>query len=70
MFPEKLKCIIFLLIVEKPDWKLLKDHLHKEGRIAKEDLIRLVNDCNKILRNEGNLVFLQDPLTVVGDIHG
>ena len=59
-----------ILIVEKPDWKLLKDHLHQEGRIAKEDLIRLVNDCNKVLRNEGNLVFFQDPLTVVGYIHG
>lgn len=41
----------------------------------------MVQDCNKILssfcvllfsseENEGNLLFLQDPLTVVGDIHG
>ena len=41
MFPEKLK--------RKPDWKLIKDHLHKEGRIAKAELIKLVVDCNKIL---------------------
>ncbi|KAM3137460.1 Serine/threonine-protein phosphatase 2B catalytic subunit alpha [Paramecium bursaria] len=62
MFPEKLK--------NKPDWKLIKDHLHKEGRIAKEDLFKLVAECNKLLKNEGNLLYLQDPLTVVGDIHG
>lgn len=41
MFPEKFK--------RKPDWKLIKDHLHKEGRIAKTELIKLVVDCNKIL---------------------
>ncbi|KAL4432241.1 hypothetical protein ABPG74_020209 [Tetrahymena malaccensis] len=54
----------------KPDWKIIKDHLSKEGRIEKEDLVRLVADCNKIMRNENNLLNLQDPLTVVGDIHG
>ncbi|CAD8181791.1 unnamed protein product [Paramecium octaurelia] len=62
MFPDKLK--------NKPDWKLLKDHLQKEGRIAKEELFKLVADCNKLLKNEGNVLYLQDPLTVVGDIHG
>jgi len=62
MFPDKLK--------NKPDWRLIKDHLQKEGRIAKEDLIKLINDTNKIFKNEGNLLYLQDPLSVVGDIHG
>ncbi|CAK75018.1 unnamed protein product (macronuclear) [Paramecium tetraurelia] len=62
MFPDKLK--------NKPDWKLIRDHLQKEGRIAKEDLFKLVADCNKLLKNEGNVLYLQDPLTVVGDIHG
>ncbi|CAK80679.1 unnamed protein product (macronuclear) [Paramecium tetraurelia] len=62
MFPDKLK--------NKPDWKLLRDHLQKEGRVSKEDLYKLVGDCNKLLKNEGNVIYLQDPLTVVGDIHG
>ncbi|CAD8176137.1 unnamed protein product [Paramecium pentaurelia] len=62
IFPDKLK--------NKPDWRLLLDHLSKEGRIAKEDLIKLVSECNKIFKNEGNLIYLHDPLTVVGDIHG
>lgn len=34
---------------DKPDWKLLKDHLQKEGRVSKEDLCKLVGDCNKLL---------------------
>ncbi|KAL4466328.1 hypothetical protein ABPG72_020177 [Tetrahymena utriculariae] len=54
----------------KPDWKLIRDHLQKEGRISKENLIKLIDDCNRILKNEPNLIVLQDPLTVVGDIHG
>jgi serine/threonine-protein phosphatase 2B catalytic subunit len=54
----------------KPDWKLLRDHLHKEGRVDKPDLIKLVTDCNKIMKGEGNVLFLSDPLTVVGDLHG
>jgi serine/threonine-protein phosphatase 2B catalytic subunit len=42
-------------------------------------LFKLVADCNKLLsnfnnliflENEGNVLYLQDPLTVVGDIHG
>jgi len=62
MFPERLR--------GKPDWKLIKDHLQKEGRIAKEDIIKLINDANKLFKNEGNLIYLDDPLNVVGDIHG
>lgn len=33
----------------KPDWKCLRDHLAKEGRIDKEDFVKLINDTNKIL---------------------
>lgn len=49
MFPDKLKSIQKFDMKDKPDWKLLKDHLQKEGRITKEDLYKLVGDCNKIL---------------------
>lgn len=54
----------------KPDWKVMRDHLSKEGKVAKEDFIKIINDCNKIFKNENNLLYLQDPVTVVGDIHG
>ena len=33
----------------KPDWKLIRDHLHKEGRIAKPELFKLIQEMNKIL---------------------
>ena len=41
------KCFVSF-ILDKPDWKLLKDHLSKEGRITKEDLLKLIADANKI----------------------
>eukprot|EP01015_Nassula_variabilis_P014763 TRINITY_DN22241_c0_g1_i1.p1 TRINITY_DN22241_c0_g1~~TRINITY_DN22241_c0_g1_i1.p1 ORF type:complete len:127 (+),score=27.53 TRINITY_DN22241_c0_g1_i1:30-383(+) len=54
----------------KPDWKLIKDHLFKEGRIEKAHLIKLVQDTNKIFMSESNVLNVSDPVTVVGDIHG
>jgi len=31
---------------------------------------KLIDDTNKLFKNESNLLYIQDPLTVVGDIHG
>ena len=54
----------------KPNWRLLKDHLLKEGRIEKSDLILLIEQAMGIFRRERNMLELKDPVTVVGDIHG
>lgn len=58
LYPEKLKGSFFLywnlhymiiiVFLGKPDWKLMKDHLQKEGRISKEDLRKIVGDVSKI----------------------
>lgn len=34
--------------LDRPDWKLLRSHLQREGRVAKEDVIQIVNEMNKI----------------------
>ncbi|KRX00376.1 hypothetical protein PPERSA_08882 [Pseudocohnilembus persalinus] len=54
----------------KPNWKLIRDHLKQEGRVEKEDFLTLIAQTNKIFQQESNLLHIQDPLTVVGDIHG
>ena len=53
-----------------PDWKLLKEHLSREGRLAKADLLELINIFIGIVKAEPNIVKIDDPVTVVGDIHG
>lgn len=48
-----------------------------EGRLYKQHVQILIEETNKILsrlsthsESEGNLIYLHDPITVVGDIHG
>ena len=53
-----------------PDWKVLKSHLTKEGHLAKPDIIELTNLFRDIIKNEPNIVKLNDPVTIVGDLHG
>jgi serine/threonine-protein phosphatase 2B catalytic subunit len=53
-----------------PDWKTVKNHLIKEGRLSKSDIIDLLNLFKDIIKNEPNIVKLKDPVTVVGDLHG
>jgi len=53
-----------------PDWKLLKSHLTKEGHLSKPDIIELTNLFKNIIKNEPNIVKLNDPVTIVGDLHG
>lgn len=54
----------------KPDWKLLKTHFSQEGTLAKPDALKIISQVSMLLKAEPNLLSLQDPVTVVGDIHG
>ncbi len=49
---------------------MLRDHLAREGRLEKSDLLELINNFINIIKAEPNIVRIQDPVTVVGDIHG
>jgi len=53
-----------------PDWKILRDHLAREGKLEKKDVLDLINTFISIVRSEPNIIQVQDPVTVVGDIHG
>jgi len=41
-----------------------------EGRLNKKDLMTIINRVDPILDKEPNLLYLYDPITIVGDIHG
>lgn len=53
-----------------PDIQVLKNHLKKEGRVSKQDLLQIFNQVIEVFRKEKNLLELKYPVTVVGDIHG
>lgn len=53
-----------------PDWKALKHHITQEGKIDKEDLLKLISIFKTIIKTESNLIKVNDPVTIVGDIHG
>lgn len=42
----------------------------QEIKPKKEDAIKIIKATCKYFRNEPNLLYLADPLTIVGDIHG
>ena len=48
----------------------MKNHLNREGRVSKCDLLEIINIFTNIVKKEPNLIAIQDPVTVVGDIHG
>lgn len=52
------------------DWKLLKDHLLSEGRVSKSDFLTLISIAQDIMVKEPNVLLVQEPVVVVGDIHG
>jgi len=53
-----------------PDWRALRSHLAREGKVRKEVCLELIKKVSDITSTEPNLLRLKDPITVVGDIHG
>ncbi|MCQ2816066.1 MAG: metallophosphoesterase [archaeon] len=53
-----------------PNYKALKEHLQKEGKLEKNDIIKLIKLFKDIIKDEPNITKINDPVTIVGDIHG
>ncbi|CAG8835304.1 14768_t:CDS:2, partial [Racocetra persica] len=55
---------------EKPDIQYLKNHFYREGRITEEQALFIINKGTELLKQEPNLLEVDAPITVCGDIHG
>ncbi|KAF8932093.1 Metallo-dependent phosphatase-like protein [Dissophora ornata] len=55
---------------DRPDIAFLKNHFYREGRISEEQAIYILQKGTEILKKEPNLLEVEAPITVCGDIHG
>ena len=51
-------------------WEALFQKLMMDHVLPKEEVVLLIKVVNKFFQSEPNLIYLNDPVTIVGDIHG
>mmetsp|Transcript_124433 Transcript_124433/g.244053 ORF Transcript_124433/g.244053 Transcript_124433/m.244053 type:complete len:558 (-) Transcript_124433:134-1807(-) len=54
----------------QPDLSILMQHLNHEGLVAQDLILDICKKATELFEAEPNLLKLNDPITVVGDIHG
>ncbi|KAN0128199.1 Metallo-dependent phosphatase [Lactarius tabidus] len=54
----------------KPDIAFLKNHFYREGRLKEEHALYIIDRATMLLRAEPNVLSVEAPVTVCGDIHG
>ncbi|TFK28510.1 serine/threonine-protein phosphatase 2B catalytic subunit A1 [Coprinopsis marcescibilis] len=54
----------------KPDIAFLKNHFYREGRLTEEQALWILEKGSELLRKEPNVLQVDAPITVCGDIHG
>lgn len=54
----------------KPDIAFLKNHFYREGRLKEEHCLYIIEKGTELLKKEPNLLEVDAPITVCGDIHG
>ena len=54
----------------KPNLQFLKQHFYREGRVTEEQALWIIRKGTEILKEEPNLLEMDAPITVCGDVHG
>lgn len=54
----------------KPNISFLKQHFYREGRLTEEQALWIIRKGTEILKSEPNLLEMDAPITVCGDVHG
>uniref|UniRef100_A0A6B2L051 Serine/threonine-protein phosphatase n=1 Tax=Arcella intermedia TaxID=1963864 RepID=A0A6B2L051_9EUKA len=53
-----------------PNVELIKEHLRREGKISKEHFGVLLDTVYDLFCEEDNLLYIDAPITICGDVHG
>ena len=54
----------------KPNLGFLKQHFYREGRLTEQQALWIIRQGTKVLKNEPNMLEMDAPITVCGDVHG
>jgi serine/threonine-protein phosphatase 2B catalytic subunit len=54
----------------RPNITFLKQHFYREGRLTEEQALFILTKGTELLRAEPNLLEMDAPITVCGDVHG
>ncbi|KAI9779652.1 MAG: 3',5'-cyclic-nucleotide phosphodiesterase (PDEase) (3':5'-CNP) [Peltula sp. TS41687] len=54
----------------KPNLPFLKQHFYREGRLTEDQALWIIESGTEVLRSEPNLLEMDAPITVCGDVHG
>lgn len=54
----------------RPNLAFLKQHFYREGRLTEEQALFIIARGTEILKTEPNLLEMDAPITVCGDVHG
>ncbi|RDI84316.1 Kynurenine 3-monooxygenase [Venturia inaequalis] len=55
---------------KKPNLQFLKQHFYREGRLTEEQALWIIRKGTEVLKAEPNLLEMDAPITVCGDVHG
>ena len=53
-----------------PQWRLLRELLSREGPLTKAQVCRILKLAINMFKQEPNLAQIEEPICVVGDLHG
>lgn len=48
--------------MDMPDWEMIRDHLKKEGKLEKEQVMRMGDLILDIIKKEPNLIHVSEPI--------
>jgi len=56
--------------IQRPNHNLLREHFFNEGRLTEQQALFILEQTTALMSQEPNMLHVQGPVTVCGDIHG